>query len=47
MARKSAKQVGALWRHDHEKVGIFLTGILDLGGAGEGPVAVSRNNRTG
>lgn len=45
MARKTAKQVGALWRHDHEKVGIFLTGILDLGGLGEVPIAVFRNDR--
>ena len=28
MARKSAKQVGALWRHDSDKAGVFLTGIL-------------------
>ena len=45
MACKSAKQVGALWRHDHEKVGIFLTGILDLGGLGEVSIAVFRNDR--
>ncbi len=45
MARKSAKQIGALWRHEHEKVGIFLTGILDLGGLGEVPIAIFRNDR--
>lgn len=45
MPRKSAKQVGALWRHQHEKVGIFLTGVLDLGGLGEVPIAVFRNDR--
>ncbi|MBI1783614.1 hypothetical protein HYR69_00590 [Candidatus Sumerlaeota bacterium] len=45
MARKSAKQVGALWRHEHEKVGTFLTGTLDLGGLGEVPIAVFKNDR--
>lgn len=45
MARKSAKQVGALWRHENEKVGQFLTGILDLGGLGEVPIAVFKNDR--
>ncbi len=45
MARKSAKQVGALWRHQNEKVGQFLTGILDLGGLGEVPIAVFKNDR--
>jgi len=45
MPRKTAKQVGALWRHDSEKVGVFLTGILDLGGLGEVPIAVFRNDR--
>ena len=45
MPRKSAKQVGALWRHDSEKVGVFLTGILDLGGLGEVPIAVFKNDR--
>ncbi len=45
MARKSAKQVGALWRHENQKVGLFLTGILDLGGLGEVPIAVFKNDR--
>ena len=45
MARKSAKQVGALWRHQSENVGQFLTGILDLGGLGEVPIAVFKNDR--
>ena len=45
MARKSAKQVGALWRHHNDKVGQFLTGILDLGGLGEVPIAVFKNDR--
>jgi hypothetical protein len=45
MARKSAKQVGALWRHENQKVGQFLTGILDLGGLGEVPIAVFKNDR--
>lgn len=45
MPRKTAKQVGALWRHDSEKVGVFLTGILDLGGLGEVPIAVFKNDR--
>lgn len=45
MARKFAKQVGALWRHHNEKVGQFLTGILDLGGLGEVPIAIFKNDR--
>ena len=45
MARKSAKQVGALWRHENKNVGQFLTGILDLGGLGEVPIAVFNNDR--
>jgi len=45
MPRKSAKQVGALWRHENQKVGQFLTGILDLGGLGEVPIAVFKNDR--
>lgn len=45
MARKSAKQVGALWRHESESVGQFLTGTLDLGGLGEVPIAVFTNDR--
>jgi len=45
MARKTAKQVGALWRHEKENVGQFLTGILDLGGLGEVPIAVFKNER--
>jgi hypothetical protein len=45
MARKSAKPVGALWRHTNDKVGQFLTGTLDLGGLGEVPIAVFKNDR--
>ena len=45
MARKSAKQVGALWRHEKEGVGAFLTGSLDLGGLGEVPIAIFQNQR--
>jgi len=45
MPRKSAKQVGALWRHENQNVGQFLTGILDLGGLGEVPIAVFKNDR--
>ena len=45
MARKFAKQVGALWRHEKEGFGAFLTGTLDLGGLGEVPIAVFQNQR--
>ena len=45
MARKSAKQVGALWRHEKEGIGAFLTGSLDLGGLGEVPIAIFPNQR--
>jgi len=45
MARKSAKQVGALWRHEKEGIGAFLTGSLDLGGLGEVPIAIFQNQR--
>ena len=45
MARNHAKQVGALWRHEKESVGVFLTGVLDLGGLGEVPIAVFQNQR--
>jgi len=45
MARTFAKHVGALWRHKNEKVGEFLTGMLDLGGLGEVPIAVFKNDR--
>jgi len=45
MARKFAKQVGALWRHKNEKVGDFMSGVLDLGGLGEVPIAVFKNDR--
>lgn len=45
MARKYAKQVGALWRHEKDGVGVFLTGVLDLGGLGEVPIAVFQNQR--
>ncbi len=45
MARKHAKQVGALWRHEHKNVGQFMTGVLDLGGLGEIPIAVFKNDR--
>jgi len=45
MARSSAKQVGALWRHEKEGIGAFLTGSLDLGGLGEVPIAIFQNQR--
>ena len=37
--------MGALWRHENKNVGQFLTGILDLGGLGEVPIAVFKNDR--
>lgn len=45
MARKGAKPVGALWRHNNDKVGQFMTGILDLGGLGEVAIAIFKNDR--
>jgi hypothetical protein len=43
--RTTSKPIGALWRHEKESVGVFLTGILDLGGLGEIPIAVFQNQR--
>ena len=45
MARKTAKQVGALWRHEKAGFGPYLTGYLDLGGLGEVPIVVFQNER--
>lgn len=45
MPRKSAKQVGALERHESEKVGPFLAGFPALGGLGEAPIAIFKNHR--
>jgi hypothetical protein len=45
MARTFAKQVGVLWSHKHEKVGNFMSGVLDLGPLGEIAIAIFKNDR--
>lgn len=50
MAAKSAKQVGALWRHEKKAEGgeaatVFLTGVIDLGIHGEIPIVVFKNDK--
>ena len=45
MARKTAKQIGALWAKKHKAVGEYFTGVLDLGGIGEVSIAIFRNDR--
>ena len=45
MDRKSAKQIGALWRHQKEGVGSFLSGTLDMGALGSVPIVIFQNQR--
>ena len=47
MARKSAKQIGALWLKSaqSEEVGKYFSGTLDLGALGDANIAFFKNSR--